>query len=285
MIKTEKEIMKYWSSSKKPLVTISCITYNHEQYIELTIKKFLEQETSFPFEIIIHDDASNDNTPKIILKYQKQYPNIIFPIFQNENQYSKNIKPHMINFAKSKGDYIALCDGDDYWIDKNKLQFQFDTMIKNKNCDISFHGVVIENFKTKRENIKLLSKKQKIFKLSKIILLDHRLYTSTVTFMIRKSLLKKLPEFFAKTPTLDYYLMIFGSLSAGALYIPKVMSHYRLYSDNSWHLSEKSSKQYLNNIKSLIKLKNYLKITYISVVGLKITEFFLKYLIFALLKR
>ena len=78
--------------------------------------------------------------------------------------------------------------------------------------------------------------------------------------------------------------MIFGSLSSGALYIPKVMSQYRLYSDNSWHLSEKSSKQYLNNIKSLIKLKNYLKITYISVVGLKITEFFLKYLIFALLK-
>ena len=128
--------------------------------------------------------------------------------------------------------------------------------------------------KQKRENIKLLSQKQKIFTLSKIILLDHRLYTSTVTFMIRKSLLKKLPEFFAKTPTLDYYLMIFGSLSSGALYIPKVMSHYRLYSDNSWHLSEKSSKQYLNNIKSLIKLKNYLKITYISVVGLKITEFF-----------
>ena len=56
----------------------------------------------------------------------------------------------MINFAKSKGDFIALCDGDDYWIDKNKLQFQFDTMIKNKNCDISFHGVVIENFKTKK---------------------------------------------------------------------------------------------------------------------------------------
>ena len=82
MLKTEKEIMKYWSSSKNLLVTISCITYNHEQYIELTIKKFLEQETSFPFEIIIHDDASNDNTPKIILKYQKQYQILYFLFFK-----------------------------------------------------------------------------------------------------------------------------------------------------------------------------------------------------------
>lgn len=99
-------------------VSIICITYNHENYIEDAIKGFLMQETSFSYEILIHDDASTDHTVQIIQKYVKQYPSLIRPIYQSENQYSKgiNILSEYI-YPQAKGKYIALCEGDDYWTD------------------------------------------------------------------------------------------------------------------------------------------------------------------------
>ena len=78
-------------NAEKPLVSIDCLTYNQEKYIEETLRGFLIQETNFPFEILIHDDASTDNTPNIIKKYEKEYPDLIKPIYQNENQYSKKV--------------------------------------------------------------------------------------------------------------------------------------------------------------------------------------------------
>ena len=285
MIKSENEITINWERKDHPLVSISCIAFNQEKYIENTLIKFLDQETNFPFEVIIHDDASTDNTPNIIKKYQKKYPNIIFPIYQTENQFSKNIKPHLINFKKARGDYIALCDGDDFWIDNHKLQIQVELMQKYRNCDISFHGVKIENLKTKKSKVKLISKNIKFFNLNSLILFDHRIYTSVVTFMIKKELINKLPKFFYYTPTLDYYLIMLGSISRGAIYIPKVMANYRLYSDSSWHSSQKSSTHYLLNIKSLIDFKKYLNYSFFSIIGVKIFEYFIKYLIMKMFKR
>jgi glycosyltransferase involved in cell wall biosynthesis len=83
------------------------------------------QETSFPFEILVHDDASTDGTEKIILAYAENYPGIIRAVIQTENQYSKaGLIAHRFLFPKAKGKYIALCEGDDYWTDSTKLQKQ-----------------------------------------------------------------------------------------------------------------------------------------------------------------
>ncbi len=116
----------------KPLVSICCISYNHEKYIKDAIEGFLLQKTTFPIEIIIHDDASNDNTVNIIREYEKKYPDLFEAIYQVENQYSKGIKP-LPNFVfpKARGKYIALCEGDDYWIDPYKLQKQVDFLESN----------------------------------------------------------------------------------------------------------------------------------------------------------
>jgi len=115
------------------LVSISCITYNHGPFIKDCIEGFLMQKTSFNFEILIHDDASTDDTVDIIKLYRKKYPDLIKPIFQKENQYSKgqrgmNMK---FNFPRAQGKYIALCEGDDYWTDPLKLQKQVDFLEKN----------------------------------------------------------------------------------------------------------------------------------------------------------
>lgn len=114
------------------LVSICCITYNHEKYIRDAIEGFLMQKTDFPFEVLIHDDASTDGTADIIREYETKYPDIIKPIYQTENQYSKGIKiSATYNYPRAKGKYIALCEGDDYWTDPLKLQIQVNVLEKH----------------------------------------------------------------------------------------------------------------------------------------------------------
>lgn len=111
-----------------PLVTICCITYNHAAYIRECLNGFLMQETNFKFEVVIHDDASTDETQSIIKEYCEKYPNVFSPIFQHVNQYSRGIKSIIQTFCvpQFRGKYIAMCEGDDYWIDPYKLQKQVD---------------------------------------------------------------------------------------------------------------------------------------------------------------
>lgn len=121
----------------EPAVSISCITYNHEPYIRDCLEGFLMQKTNFPFEILIHDDASTDKTADIIREYEAKYPDVIKPIYQTENQYSKGVKVSLVyNYPRAKGKYIALCEGDDFWTDPDKLQIQYDFMEANPDYSL-----------------------------------------------------------------------------------------------------------------------------------------------------
>lgn len=129
-----------------PMVSICCITYNHVSYISKALDGFLNQKTNFPIEILIHDDASTDGTEEIIKKYTSKYPNIIFPVLQKENKYSSGIPINAsFNFPRARGKYIAMCEGDDYWIDENKLQWQIDFLEKNTDVAACTHEVLVNN--------------------------------------------------------------------------------------------------------------------------------------------
>ncbi len=107
------------------MVSISCVTYNHRFFIRQCLDGFFMQKTDFKFEVVIHDDASTDGTTEIIKEYEARHPEIIRPIYQTENQFSKGIKPTWVfNAPRWKGKYVAFCEGDDYWIDPLKLQKQ-----------------------------------------------------------------------------------------------------------------------------------------------------------------
>ncbi len=129
------------SSQELPKVSIICITYNHEPYIRQALEGFLMQKTDFRYEIIIHDDASPDCTASIIKEYAEQYPQIIKPIYQEENQYSKGERPIFNLFQMVQGEYIALCEGDDYWTDPNKLQMQVDILDADATLSGCGHNV------------------------------------------------------------------------------------------------------------------------------------------------
>lgn len=116
------------SSNQEVMVTVLCLTYNHMAYIKQCLDGFLMQDTSFKFEVIVHDDASTDGTTEILKEYVLKYPDIIRPIIETENQYTKvGFSGMFLQMSrKSNGKYIALCEGDDYWTDPYKLQKQVD---------------------------------------------------------------------------------------------------------------------------------------------------------------
>jgi glycosyltransferase involved in cell wall biosynthesis len=141
--KTEKEIMKNWKAYEKPLVSICCLTYNHENFIAMSLDSMLTQETDFPFEIIIRDDCSTDNTTKIVREYAEKFPHIISTILETENQFSKGVNPFIPTYDKSVGKYIAILEGDDYWRDDSKLQKQVAFLDNNKDYILSYNNSIV----------------------------------------------------------------------------------------------------------------------------------------------
>jgi glycosyltransferase involved in cell wall biosynthesis len=123
----------------KPKLSICCLAYNHEPFIRACLDGFLMQKTNFPFEVLIHDDASTDGTARIIGEYAENYPGIIQPIYQIQNQYSQGIYADKFNYERVRGEYVAMCEGDDYWTDPDKLQIQVDYLDAHPECAICFH--------------------------------------------------------------------------------------------------------------------------------------------------
>lgn len=126
---------------KELMVSIRCLTYNHEPYIRQCLEGFVMQKTDFRFEAIVHDDASTDGTADIIREFADKYPDIIKPIFETENQYSKHDGSiRRIMDAHTHGKYVAICEGDDYWIDPLKLQKQVDFLELHPDYSMCFSG-------------------------------------------------------------------------------------------------------------------------------------------------
>ncbi len=133
---------------KKPLVTVQMVTYNHEAYIRQAIEGVLSQEVSFEYELIIGEDCSQDRTREICLEYQRQYPEKVRLLWGDKNVgMSANNRRVAV---KSRGEFIALCEGDDYWIDPKKLQKQVNIMRKYPNVGLCFTGAKIVQHQTNK---------------------------------------------------------------------------------------------------------------------------------------
>ncbi len=130
-------------TSMQPTVIVWCLTYNQKGFIRDTLDGFVMQQTNFPFEVVVHDDASTDGTTDIVMEYAERYPEIIKPMVETENQWQKGGLKHIISIMNEqhrRGKYIAFCEGDDYWIDPNKLQRQVDFLESNPDYSMCFHS-------------------------------------------------------------------------------------------------------------------------------------------------
>lgn len=228
------------TESSLPLVSIRCITYNHEPFIRQCLEGFVMQQTNFPFEAIVHDDASTDGTAAIIREYAEKYPDIIKPIYETENQYSKHDGSlRKIMDAHMRGKYIAICEGDDYWIDPLKLQKQVDFM--ESHID---YGLVHTNFAfyIENEQLEYVDEQQCLFncklnessrtQIMKDILNGNKYRITTATIMYRNSLYN---DVILKNPLLfsPHFLMGDTQLWIGLIavsnvyYFKEVMAVYR----------------------------------------------------------
>lgn len=137
---SEEDMLGRWGGKQHPVVSIVCHTYNHMDFIQDAVHGFLMQKTTFPFEIIINDDSSEDGTAEILQGFQERYPNIIRVIFHDENQFSKGVSPRNFTFPLVKGKYIALCEGDDFWVSPVKLQLQIEAF--EDDVSLVFHDAI-----------------------------------------------------------------------------------------------------------------------------------------------
>ena len=141
-----------WDDEAPPFLSICCITYNHSKFINKSIDSFLMQETSFPVEIIIRDDASTDGTQNIIKDYAKKYPHLIKTILHSENQFKKSKRAFPETYSVARGYYIALCEGDDCWTDISKLQKQVYLLQQNPTASFCFPRSDLDSLLAQAEN-------------------------------------------------------------------------------------------------------------------------------------
>ncbi len=223
------------------MVSIVCNTYNHEKYIASALESFVAQRTDFPFEVLVHDDASTDGTADVIRQYAEKYPQLIKPVYQTENQYSQGVDYNgRYQLSRAKGKYIALCEGDDYWIDPEKLSKQVAALESHPELDICAHaGYASRN----GEYVRMIAPAQEdaVFTVEQVIAGGGG-YVVTASLMYRKAMLER-KYAFQDVIRLDYTLQIRGSLRGGMLYLKDCMSVYRLATESSWTVQMSAAPQ------------------------------------------
>lgn len=227
--------MRTWCKTPEPLVSVICITYNQAAFIEDALRGFLVQVTRFPFEIVVHDDASTDGTAAIVMSYAERYPNIIRPICQTENQFSQGRKIVPLVVSNTRGKYVALCEGDDYWTDTNKLGQQVSILEKHESIDLCWHECSMLDVRSGRLSARKKGRPRSGWvPLSEVIENDGG-FIPTLSLMMRREAIAKMPDWFnLHAPVSDYFYQICAARRGGGYYIADSMGVYRFNHSGSW---------------------------------------------------
>lgn len=220
---------------EKYKLTVATTTYNQEKFIGACIDGIVMQNTNFAFKLVISDDCSTDNTKKILKEYEKKYPNIVKPIFRK-----KNLGP-MDNFIETLNEidteYVAFCDGDDFWTDPNKLQKQVDFLDNNKDYTICFHltKVFFEDNSKEEEIVPLYVKDTTTFD---DILKECYIPANSVVYRWNFRQKNSLKKIFPKNVVPgDYFIHLLHARNGKIKLINEVMSNYRRHESGMWWLT------------------------------------------------
>lgn len=250
----------------KPLVSVYCLAYNHEKYIENALNGFISQKTDFSYEVFVHDDSSTDNTAGIIKEYAEKYPDIIKPILQTENMYSKGVRIFKnYIFPLINGKYIAVCEGDDYWCDENKLQMQVDWLENHPDYSCCVHNTKVIDCSDGKEHLLNACLEDRDISIEEIIQWKGGLF-HTSSYMYRYEY-GAIPSVFFIKGSGDYPRAVYLATCGKIRYLSNVMSVYRYLTPGSWSVKMYRSTEtdnrlidhYCDRITMLNKVNEYTK--------------------------
>lgn len=223
--------------SNQIMVSIWCRTYNHVKYIRDALDGFILQRTNFRFQVVVFDDASTDGTSDIVREYAEKYPELIIAIIAEENTWHR---PRNENHKMSRGiwerhlvgKYISYCEGDDFWIDPNKLQIQVDYLEEHPECMMICHDAVVidySNFKIYPHHTYF----EERYLTEEEVIIQYRGDFPTASTTIRRDLFN-LSGFFAQCPLGDYTHELYAITKGKIYFSPRIMSVYRSMHEGSW---------------------------------------------------
>lgn len=253
------------------LVTVICMAYNHEKYIRDALEGFIMQDTSFRFEVIVHDDASTDGTADIIREYEKLYPEVIHGIYEPENQFSKGAGCTSILIRNAKGKYIAICEGDDYWTDSQKLTLQVEALEKHPQCSGSYHNTtVVDQDKRKIEGKIQLSHLETISGIRGVEGLVYQCrYGRTASIMMRRSIFSEMDvnkwnHYIKCEANGDMKWSALMAAHGGIYYIARDMANYRyvVQGSGSWNARNYGKNINLITFHALESIRKFIKEDY-----------------------
>ena len=215
-------------------VSVICAAYNHEKYIRDALEGFVSQKTDFRFEVLVNDDASTDGTAAIIREYAEKYPDIIRPVYQPENLYSKGVKIWRdVLLPMARGRYIAFCEGDDYWCDDGKLAMQKSYLDTHPECSAVVHNSRFFSVKTGESYVRYGDCDRDVSVAECISSGSAAFHTSSI--MERRELSIDPPAFvYSISGVGDYPRAIYLVMSGTVHYFGRVMSVYRAGTSGSW---------------------------------------------------
>ncbi len=218
--------------TKKPKVSACIIVYNHEKYIRECLDNALAQIVNFDYEIIISEDCSTDSTREIIKEYAQRYPDKIKLYLNDKNlgligNWEKSLK-------SCKGEYIAVCEGDDYWTDPKKLQKQIDFLEQNSEYTMTTHNTIVVNEDSKP--IRNACAPEGDISLKKLLEKGKTFNTCSIVF--KQDVLNTLPDWFFKMHACDWTLPVFCAAAGKTKHIAQIMGAYRKQSKGAMFSSK-----------------------------------------------
>jgi glycosyltransferase involved in cell wall biosynthesis len=220
------------AAPKEIMVSVLMITYNHEKYIEEAIRGILMQQVDFSAELLICNDASTDNTNKLIKSCILNNSSQLSIRYNHHNQNIGMMANFIFGLENCNGKYVALCEGDDYWTDPLKLKRQVNFLEANPDYSICFHRVYESS---NEEDLKLSTLNNSIEEETYTIedlAVDNIIHTPCVIF--RNNMIKKLPNWYVDSPVGDYPLHMLNAKFGKIKYFPETMAVYRRHDNGIW---------------------------------------------------
>src|ERR1700720_1004037 len=247
-------------------VSVLITTYNHEKYIGQTIDSVLMQQVNFDYEIVIGEDCSTDRTREIVLDYQSRHPDKIRVLLrervdaERERALGLGGKTNFVKALEScRGQYVALLDGDDYWLDPYKLQKQAEFLDTHSECSICFHDVLVVREDGDQEPERFCDPNQK--EISTIEDLLEGNFIQTCSTMYRQGLFDVFPDWFYTSKVGDWPLHIMNARRGKVGYLNKVMAAYRVHPESVWS-SRTVSERVIVSIALMEHVDAYLALEY-----------------------